>query len=151
EQSDFLRRARASSEHLTSLVDDLLLISRRDAGQFTLHRTETDVVALIREVVEELELVAVDAGVRLCAEVPRSLPLAYLDGQRITQVLRNLVTNAVKFTPEDGMVTISVEAFNKQLVLRVSDTGIGISPEHVDHIFERFYQVNGTTASGRYH
>ncbi|HEV8190452.1 MAG TPA: ATP-binding protein, partial [Ktedonobacterales bacterium] len=151
EQSDFLRRARASSEHLTSLVDDLLLISRRDAGQFTLHRTATDLVALIREVVEELELFADDAGVRLRAEVPPGLPPAYVDGQRITQVLRNLTTNAVKFTPEGGNVTISATTHGDQLVLRVRDTGIGISPEHVEHIFDRFYQVSGASSTGRYH
>jgi PAS domain S-box-containing protein len=150
EQSDFLRRARASSEHLTSLVDDLLLISRRDAGQFTLHRTATDLVALIREVVEELELFADDAGVRLLAEVPPGLPPAYVDGQRITQVLRNLSTNAIKFTPDGGEVTLSATTLGDQLVLRVRDTGIGISPEHVEHIFDRFYQVSGANSTGRY-
>ncbi len=150
EQSDFLRRARASSEHLTSLVDDLLLISRRDAGQFTLHRSLTDLAALIHEVVDELELVAEDAGVHLHAEVPASLPHAYIDGQRITQVLRNLITNAVKFTPEGGEVTVAAAVAGDQIVLRVRDTGIGISPEHLDHIFERFYQVSGAASSGRY-
>ncbi len=150
EQGNFLRRARASSEVLTSLVDDLLLISRRDAGQFSLHRAETDLVALIREVVEELELFADDAGVRLLVEISPGLPPAYIDAQRITQVLRNLATNAVKFTPDGGEVTISASTLGDQVVLRVRDTGIGISPEHVEHIFDRFYQVSGAVATGRY-
>jgi signal transduction histidine kinase/GAF domain-containing protein len=150
EQADFLRRARASSEHMALLVDDLLLISRSDSGKFALHRDETYLVALIHEVVEELELFAEDAGVHLRADVPASLPLVHVDAQRITQVLRNLVTNAVKFTPADGEVTISAGALGDQVVLRVQDTGIGIAPEHQEHIFDRFFQVAGVTSTARF-
>ncbi|MEO7003645.1 MAG: HAMP domain-containing sensor histidine kinase, partial [Ktedonobacterales bacterium] len=149
EQGEFLRRARAGSEHLSALVDDLLLISRRDAGQFALSRQKIDLAPVIRETVEELELFADDAGVRLEVDLPLSLPLVLADGPRIAQVARNLVTNAVKFTPAGGRVMVSASATHDAVLLRVADTGVGIPAEHLPKIFDRFYQVGNTTIRGR--
>ena len=149
EQGDFLRRARAGSEHLAALVDDLLLISRRDAGQFTLHRKKIDLAPILSETVEELELFADDASVRLISELPPSLPPVFADGPRIAQVARNLLTNAVKFTPAGGRVTVSAYATEDTVLLRVADTGVGIAPEHRQKIFDRFYQVGDAALRGR--
>jgi len=146
---EFLRRARAGSEHLTSLVDDLLLLSRRDAGQFTLFPQATDLAPIIHETVEEMEITAEDAEVRLIADVPDELPLALVDGPRIIQVMRNLLTNAIKFTPTGGDVIVTAEATDTQVVIRVRDTGIGIAPEHLSKIFDRFYQVGEGTTRGK--
>ncbi|MBF6592418.1 MAG: hypothetical protein IVW57_18055, partial [Ktedonobacterales bacterium] len=149
-QQHFLRRARAGSEHLTSLVDDLLLISRRDAGQFSLYLKETDLLPVVEEAVEQMELLANDAGVRLTLEVSSPLPRVRADRPRITQVLRNLISNAIKFTPESGEVTVVAAAAAEHLALRVCDTGMGIAPEHQARIFERFYQVDTTGSQGRF-
>jgi len=146
---EFLRRARAGSEHLTSLVDDLLLLSRRDAGQFTLFPQATDLAPIIHETVEEMEITAEDAEVRLIADVPDELPLALVDGPRITQVMRNLLTNAIKFTPTGGDVIVTTEVTAEQVIIRVRDTGIGIAPEHLPKIFDRFYQVGEGTTRGK--
>lgn len=151
QRQDFLRRARAGSERLTALVDDLLLISRRDAGQFALMREPVDLAPTIRETMEELELTAQDAEVRLVVDVPPSLPLVLADAPRIGQVARNLVANAIKFTPEGGEVRISAQATPTQVILQVRDTGIGIPQEHLPRIFDRFYQVGEATSRGKPH
>jgi nitrogen-specific signal transduction histidine kinase/putative methionine-R-sulfoxide reductase with GAF domain len=147
---ELLQRARAGSEHLTSLVDDLLFISRRDAGQFSLNLREIDLGRAIVETVEEMELMAVAVPVTLTFESPRSLPLVRADETRMRQVLRNLVSNAIKFTPPGGRVTVSTQVVEGQLALSVRDSGVGISDEHQVHIFERFYQVDPTRDHGRF-
>ncbi len=138
---EFVRRARASSEHLTTLVDDLLLISRADAGQFRLNRGQAHLGAIVKEAIEEVELQATDANVQLVVQLVPDLPTFSGDAGRLKQVVRNLLTNAIKFTPQGGQVTISGEVRNGQIMLAVRDTGRGISPEHLPRIFERFYQV----------
>lgn len=149
QQAEFARRARAGSERLTSQVDDLLLVSRRDAGRFTLNLADVDLAPLLTETVQDLEVVAEEASVSLISEVPLSLPLVRADGPRIAQVMRNLVTNAVKFTPSGGYVQVAAEVAKDHLLLRVRDTGIGIASEHQERIFDRFYQVTGSTPHSR--
>ncbi|HEY7349410.1 MAG TPA: ATP-binding protein [Ktedonobacterales bacterium] len=138
---EFVRRARSSSEHLTSLVDDLLLISRADAGQFRLNRGQANLSAIVKGAIEEVELLAADANVNLVVQITPELPTFSGDEGRLKQVARNLLTNAIKFTPEGGQVTISGEVRGNQIEMVVSDTGRGISPEQLPRIFERFYQV----------
>ncbi|MGH2517529.1 MAG: ATP-binding protein, partial [Ktedonobacterales bacterium] len=148
---EFVRRARAGGEHLAALVDDLLLISRRDAGQFNLNIQEADLAPVIAETVQEMELNAEDVGVTLVNQAPGELPLVRADGQRITQVIRNLLTNAIKFTRAGGHVTLSTEVTPDALAISVRDTGVGIAPEHLEKIFERFYQITSSVPDGRAH
>ncbi len=138
---EFVRRARSSSEHLTSLVDDLLLISRADAGQFRLNLGQANLNTIIQNALEEIELMAGDAKVKLMVQLPPELPPLAADEGRLKQVIRNLLTNAIKFTPEGGQVTIRGETRGSRVEISVCDTGRGIPPEHLPRIFERFYQV----------
>jgi signal transduction histidine kinase/GAF domain-containing protein len=149
EQHKFIRRARAGSEHLTALVDDLLLISRRDAGQFRLSYEMVELEHLLVEAYEEVELMAADAGVTITVHRQPGLPAIPADGARLRQVLRNLLTNAIKFTPRGGHVTLRATYDPTYVSLSVSDTGIGIATEHLPRIFDRFYQVQTTHARGR--
>lgn len=148
EQRTLLRRARASGERLAVSVEDLLLLARRDAGQFTLRREPVDLAPVAVEAAEELEALAAEAGVRLEVAVPERLPLVLADPSRIAQVLRNLLANAIRFTPEGGSVTLSAEAEATGLLLRVRDTGIGIAPEEQIRVFERFYQAPAASPRG---
>ncbi|MGZ3581203.1 MAG: GAF domain-containing protein [Ktedonobacterales bacterium] len=150
QQFDFLRRARAGSEHLMGMVDDLLLISRRDAGLFTLSLKEIELVPVIQESIDELELLADDSGVKLYTHMPAQLPPIWADGPRISQVLRNLLTNAIKFTPAGGSVTVSAEATDDSVIMRVRDTGVGIAPQHLKKIFDRYYQIANSGLRGRF-
>jgi signal transduction histidine kinase len=141
EQQGFVQRSRAGGEQLTALVDDLLLISRRDAGQFILNRRPVDLTQTLRDMVDQMEIVAANAQVRLTLQAPPALPLISADAPRIGQVARNLISNAIKFTPAGGSVLVGVAASEREIVLRVADTGIGIPPEDQAKIFDRFYQT----------
>src|SRR5579863_5409057 len=99
QQHEFVQRARASSEHLYALVEDLLLVSRADSGQMRLNRDVTSLQEIVTNAVEELELTAKDTGVAIHAEVPADFPSIYADAVRMQQALRNLVSNALRFTP----------------------------------------------------
>ena len=157
QQRDFLQRARAGSEHLYALVEDLLLVSRADAGQMRLNRELTSIKEIVANAVEELELTARDYQITINVDIANDFPPIYADAVRIQQVLRNLVSNALHFTPPGGDVTIVARIINdeanasseeqeKSVEIQVRDTGYGIAPEYREHIFERFYQVPLTNA-----
>src|SRR5438067_2695590 len=163
QQREFVQRARASSEHLYALVEDLLLVSRADSGQVRLNREVTNLQEIVANAVEELELMAIDNAITINIGVPDDFPPIYVDAVRMQQVLRNLVSNSLRFTPSGGKVTISAsithkmgddEAVsslngteNKLLKIQVTDTGAGIALEHQQRIFERFYQAPHVTSS----
>ncbi len=149
EQHEFIRRARAGSEHLKALVDDVLLMSRRDAGEFHLTRELIRLDQIMDEACEEVELMGTDAGVAITSQRQPGLPIIEADGPRLQQVLRNLLTNAIKFTPRGGSITVSATYDADWVRLSVSDTGIGIAAEHLPRIFDRFYQVQSTNARNR--
>ncbi len=156
QQHEFIQRARAGSEHLYALLEDLLFISRADSGQLRLNRALISLEEIVTNAVEELELTASDYGITINVHLPIISPRLYADAIRLQQVLRNLVGNALRFTPGGGQVTISArlegreqdeqstEPFAREAAvvkLQVRDTGIGIAPEFQERIFERFFQV----------
>jgi signal transduction histidine kinase len=113
QQREFVQRARAGSEHLFSLIEDLLLLSRADAGQLHLNRDMISLPAIVANALEELELVARDSGITIKVEIVDDFPPIYADSVRMQQVLRNLLSNALHFTPPGGSVTISAHLINK--------------------------------------
>ena len=151
---EFLQRSRSGSEQLYGLVEDLLLVSRADAGQLRLSREVMSLNDVITDAVEELELTATDRGITLSVDIAADFPQLYADPVRMQQVLRNLISNALRFTSAEGSVTVSAtveyvaggsedtEDHDVRIAkLSVRDTGSGIAPEHQQRIFERFYQV----------
>ena len=147
-QREFIQRARASSERLYALLEDLLLIARVDTGQLRLNYAAHLLDELVKSALDELELTAQDAGIVLEDALPSDLPALQIDGVRVQQVLRNLLSNALRFTPSGGRVTITARMLAAQqtregdlIEVCVRDTGIGIAPEYHARIFERFFQV----------
>ena len=151
---EFLMRARSGSETLYALIEDLLLVTRADAGHLRMSREVIDLQDIIRDAVEELELTAQDRGIHLNVEIDEHFPQLYADPVRLQQVLRNLVSNALRFTSSGGSVTVAAtldylangtsdtdDRDVRIAILTVRDTGTGIALEHQQRIFDRFYQV----------
>lgn len=153
QQREFIQRARAASENLFTLVENLLLISRADAGQLHLQRETISIQEVVTSAVDEMEVTAKDRGITITVDLPASVPDLYADAERLQQVVRNLLSNALRFTPEGGhiAITASVSTENEAgtggqearrvVKLYVSDTGCGIAPEYHKLIFERFSQI----------
>lgn len=149
EQHTYLGYAQEGVQQLVSIVEDILFMTRSDLGQFEIKQQEVHLQSLARQVFRTLQNQAAKAEVVLsCPDIPAHAPPLYADPQRIKQVLSNLVTNAIKFTPPGGIVTVKVHQHNEQFaMISVTDTGYGIHPEDRRHIFERFYQSNHSQQS----
>jgi signal transduction histidine kinase len=124
------------------LVHDLADLSRAEAGQVHLELRPVDLGKLIDTAVARLHPQFEDKDVALRLEIPLGLPQAVVDANRMTQVLLNLLGNALQYTPSGGQVIIRAWAERGKLVVAVQDSGTGIAPEHLPHIFERFYRVD---------
>jgi signal transduction histidine kinase len=133
---------RQSGEHLLSLINDVLDLSRLDAGQGELHEEAFDLGEMVDESLRMMAGEAQKAKITLTADVEPSLPRLNADRRRIKQILINLVSNALKFTPEDGRVAVTCRRTPDGLGLAVSDSGIGIAPEDIPKVMERFGQVD---------
>jgi len=130
------------AERLNRLVDDLQELSRVEARAYQLDIRPVDVSTLVRTVTKRLIAHAESKRVSLDFELAPNLPRLLADEDRIVQVVTNLVGNALQYTPADGRITISVKRVTDQIQFSVRDTGIGIPPEHLSHIFDRFYRVD---------
>ena len=130
------------TERLGRLVEQLLDLSRLESGEMPLERREVEVDDVVTRVVSEISVARHAGDVRINREIPGDLPPLNADPERLHQVLFNLVDNAVRFTPPGGEVTIAAQRRDGVVEVRVTDTGVGIAPEHLPRLFERFYRVD---------
>jgi two-component system phosphate regulon sensor histidine kinase PhoR len=141
-RSKFLKKAARSLDGLDALVQDLLTLSHIETGQIKMHFEIFDVYKLTEEVFEQLEDKADNRKIKLKIDSPHQKVSVYADWLRISQVMTNLVSNAIKHSFEDSEVVVSFEVSKKNVTIHVRDYGEGIPPEHVARIFERFYRVD---------
>ena len=134
------------AQHLTRLVDDLLDVARVTQGKVTLARERLNVVEVARFAFEAQEVQAHQHGLSYAFSASPDVVSVEGDRQRLEQVFGNLITNAIKYTPRGGAIRLSVEREGDEAVVRVSDTGLGIAPEMVGHLFEAFAQADRTLA-----
>ena len=127
---------------MTELVDALLTLARADEGIAPLHREPVDLRGIVEEVQETGELLAEEAGVTMEVATPTEPMVVSVDASRIRQLILNLVTNAVKYTPAGGSVRMQLGPANGRVTLSVADTGIGIAPGDLPHIFDRFWRAD---------
>jgi signal transduction histidine kinase len=144
EARSYLEVVQRNSERLLRLVNDLLFVARLEAGELDLHPTALDLGAVVRQSVEEARPRAAGKGIELGCEVQSVQPLAG-DKGRLFQLLDNLISNAIKFTPEGGRVDVRLLERDSRVRIEVADTGIGISAEDHARLFERFFRAKTAT------
>ena len=140
ERQTFLRYIASESERLTRIVDQLLNVARLDTGDLQVNLAPTDVRAVVSDVVRSAEQVAVANGHSFVLDLPEDPLDAEADAEKLRQILSNLVDNAVKFSPDGGVVTVVARRADERVEVRVVDQGIGIPEEEQRRIFTRFYR-----------
>ncbi len=142
---DVLERVQNNGKHLLALINDVLDLAKIEAGQLTLTLEDYSLPELVRAVVAATEPLAAAKGLKFVAKVQEGMPLAHGDARRVSQVLLNLVGNAVKFT-DAGEIEINASAEAGQFVLTVRDTGPGIAEADQERIFGEFQQIDNANA-----
>lgn len=137
-----------ATETLDRLVEDLRTLVLTDSGNLVLHKEPTDIGALVHDTVESFRSQSETAGVSLGTDVGDSVPAIDVDPARIRQVITNLLMNAIRHTPSGGSVRVSVGSAGDLVTISVSDTGEGIPPDLLPHVFDRFVKGPNSTGSG---
>lgn len=144
-QVEIVRRA---ADRMNRMIQDLLDVKRIESGRLAIDLRPEEVDVIINDMIEMLRPLAVGSSITLESSVPEGLPPVLADSARIQQVLSNLVGNAVKFTPRDGRITVCAEEMEGEIRFGVIDTGPGIPPEQVPHIFGQFWQASSSDRRG---
>jgi signal transduction histidine kinase len=152
QQFDNLKKILISSEQLLELINDILDLSRVEAGHVEINRSDIDAANLAEECLRIVEPLLKSEKVTLIQQIEAELPLLHNDRDKLRQVLINLLSNAVKFT-QQGSIRLSIEHREEQhqggsrrsIIFRVSDTGIGIPDDALERVFEEFHQVDSSS------
>jgi signal transduction histidine kinase len=140
---EFLSIIDEESDRLTELIGNLLDMSRIEAGTLRVEPEPTDLGPIIQETASEFQMLTHDHRIEIL--LAPTLPLVMADPRRARQILRNLVENAIKYSPQGGSITIAASADANSVQTSVTDQGIGIDPSHLDSVFDRFYQVDSAS------
>lgn len=137
-----------SAMRMRTMVDAMLTIQRLDAGTAFLRSTTVDIRDVFKKVLNDFQPMAELEGHSISVKIPDRLPQLQADPEKIGLILSNLLSNAIKFTPSGGRIEVAAQDYIKGVLISVHDTGVGISPEDQEHIFERFYQVRPEHMAG---
>jgi signal transduction histidine kinase len=147
-QAELLLDARENAERLLARINNLLDLARLERGREQLDLQPEQPAALLQEAAASIRPRADDKGVAVCVEAAPDLPSVSVDRQRLNHALGNLLDNALKYTERGGRITLTGSADVENVTLTVADTGVGIPPESLPHIFEKFYRIPGQSRDG---
>jgi len=139
-----------AAAQIDALIQDLLDVTRLEAGRLTVAPRDVDPVPLVEAALYALRTLAESSGVDLEASYADDLPMVHADPDRVTQLLSNLVGNALKFTPAGGRVEVQVQPYGEGALVSVTDTGEGIPTDQLPHVFDRFFQVSSSRVGVRH-
>ena len=131
------------------MIDDLLDMSRLESGKFILQRQRLSLRDTIRSAIYELGNLIKEKAILIVDNMPEGLPEIEADESRIKEVMLNLVGNAIKFSGEGGKITVNAQATPNEILVQIIDQGIGIPAEALPHLFQKFYQINGSNTRTR--
>jgi two-component system phosphate regulon sensor histidine kinase PhoR len=139
----YLQRAARSAERLSLIVDDLEAISKFESGELILDQRTFDIYDLVKDAYDSNELLAIEKNISLSFKKESEQPFyVYADKERIRQVIVNLVTNSIKYGKEGGSTVTGFSETEENVLVEVTDTGIGMEPKHLPRLFERFYRID---------
>ncbi len=144
EEKTVLATMMRNGQRLLRLINQLLDLSKLEAGKMQMHASPVDLVQFLREIASSYESLAVDKKIKYLFYPEKPEILAYIDEEKIEKVIHNLLTNALKFTNEGGEVVLYVKVVDNQAAIVVKDTGIGIPAGQLNKVFDRFYQVDNS-------
>lgn len=140
-----LQRAQRNGKRLLRLINQLLDLARLDAQVLQLNLTQSDIVAFVRQRLSAFESLAAKRGIEVRFVAEEDVFVLPFDAEKLEMVVLNLLSNAFKFTPAGGQIIVAVRGEDNHVSIMVRDTGIGIAAKHLPHLFERFYQADGST------
>ena len=156
---EFLGSALETSQKMLGLINDILDVAKLEAGKLQLNKQPNDINVVVGGAVARLKILARDKGISLTIEEEKDIPICEIDSGKVEQVVTNLVSNAIKFTPREGHVTVRTyvkhvtdeisEITGDYAVIEVEDTGAGISPDEIPLIFDRYRQAQSAKASNQ--
>ena len=145
---EFVNKIQRSADHMEGLIADLLDFARIQSGTFAVVVLADRLSQVLMPVIDRMRAQAEAKRQTLEVDLPSSLPYAAVDAHRVGQVISNLVSNAIKFTPQEGTIRVAARERDHKIVVSVVDTGPGIPQEHLSKIFDRFWRTPGTKQKG---
>ncbi len=140
--SALLQTVESETDKMTALVQNLLTLSRFDVNKFELHKEPMDVDRMLRDLVEMYHIQAENKGLTLEYNRTTELPQIYADKDQVERAVKNIITNAIKYTDKGGKIRVFSGSLYNEVYIKVEDNGQGIKKENLEHVFERFYRVN---------
>lgn len=140
-RSKCLNVINTETRRLERLVNDMLSVSEMEAGSMNLQVNDVDLDGLFKQLKDDYEAQAKEKNIKLTFNIPPKLPKIQGDREKLAMSMHNLISNALKYTSEQGSVTVSVNANETEVIAEVSDTGIGMAPEDAEHVFDKFYRA----------
>jgi signal transduction histidine kinase len=148
-QRDFLTIVYNQGKHLGRLIDSLLDMSRIESGRFEIQKEQLSMEDVIHDAVREIRSLADEKGILISERMQASLPKVEADKERVKQVMANLLGNAIKFSPNEALIVVRVEATDTNILVQIIDQGIGIPTEAIPDLFQRFHQVDGSAGRSK--
>jgi two-component system phosphate regulon sensor histidine kinase PhoR len=139
-QQEFVSRGSTKIDSLLELINDLLDVAKIEVGKYVQHRVPTDIGKIIEETVGLMESRAEEKGIALTFSL-KDLKSVQADPKNIEEIFNNLISNAINYSPEGGQVMVTAQGFGEYMEIKVEDTGVGIPPEELPKIFDKFYRV----------